>query len=312
MRRGIETTTGPLGQGLANSVGLALAERLLAARFGADLVDHRTYVHRRRRLPDGRHRPGGDHAGRPSRARPADRAVRRQRHLDRRPDLALRPPTTTRSASPPPAGTCRRSTATIRRRSPRAIRKARNVTDKPSMIACKTIIGYGAPTKAGTAATPRLAARQGRGRGRAREARLDLRRRSRSPSRSSPPGARSATRGKSPRRKWMKRHAAMAEADRAEFDRRQKGDIPAGRRRGDRAPSRRRWRPRSRRWATRKSSQEVLEVINPVLPETIGGSADLTGSNNTKTEDAQAARRPAIRPAATSTTASASTRWRRR
>ena len=53
-----------------------------------DLVDHYTYVHRRRRLPDGRHQPGGDHARRPSQARQADRAVRRQRHLDRRPDLA--------------------------------------------------------------------------------------------------------------------------------------------------------------------------------------------------------------------------------
>ena len=86
---GIETTTGPLGQGLGNSVGFALAERLLAERFGRDVVDHYTYVICRRRLPDGRRRPGGDHPGRPSRARPPDRAVRRQRHLDRRTDLAL-------------------------------------------------------------------------------------------------------------------------------------------------------------------------------------------------------------------------------
>ena len=52
---GIETTTGPLGQGLGNSVGMAVAEAKLAAEFGSDLVDHYTWVHRRRRLPDGRH-----------------------------------------------------------------------------------------------------------------------------------------------------------------------------------------------------------------------------------------------------------------
>src|SRR5262249_14426860 len=90
-------------------------------------------------------------------------------------------------------------------------------------------------------------------------------------------------RGKSARRKWVKRHAAMPEADRAEFDRRQSGDIPASidgvinafkAKMATDKPS----------WATRKSSQEVLEVINPALPDMVGGSADLTGSNNTKTK----------------------------
>ena len=85
---GIETTTGPLGQGLGNSVGFALAERLMAERFGRDIVDHYTYVI----AGDGCLMEGiGQEAitlGGPSRARPADRAVRRQQHLDRRPDLA--------------------------------------------------------------------------------------------------------------------------------------------------------------------------------------------------------------------------------
>jgi transketolase len=89
-------------------------------------------------------------------------------------------------------------------------------------------------------------------------------------------------RGKSARRKWVKRHGAMAEPDRAEFDRRIKGDIPAAV--GEAITAfKARIAAEKPSWATRKSSQETLEVINPVLPDTVGGSADLTGSNNTKT-----------------------------
>ena len=91
---GIETTTGPLGQGIANAVGMALAERLLNARHGVDIVDHHTYVHRRRRLPDGRHQPRGDLARRASEARQAHRAfgtTTRSRSTARR---ACRCPTT--------------------------------------------------------------------------------------------------------------------------------------------------------------------------------------------------------------------------
>ena len=85
----------------------------------------------------------------------------------------------------------------------------------------------------------------------------------------------------------MKRHAAMAEPDRAEFDRRIKGDIPAAV--GEAIDAfKAKVAAEKPSWATRKSSQEVLEVINPVLPDTVGGSADLTGSNNTKTASLKA------------------------
>ena len=161
------------------------------------------------------------------------------------------------------------------------LRKAQKVKDKPSMIACKTVIGFGAPTKAGTAASHGAALGEKEIEG----ARQNL-------GWPYPPfeipepvftaWRKAGARGKSQRRKWTKRHAAMAAADRAEFDRRMAGDIPAE---IDQAivAFKKKLAADKPAWATRKSSQEVLEVINPLLPDTVGGSADLTGSNNTKT-----------------------------
>ncbi|MGY4498497.1 transketolase [Bradyrhizobium sp. GM24.11] len=88
--KGIETTTGPLGQGISTAVGMALAEKMLAAEFGKKIVDHHTYV----LASDGDLMEGvsqeANRDGRPLEARQADRALRRQRYLDRRPDLDRR------------------------------------------------------------------------------------------------------------------------------------------------------------------------------------------------------------------------------
>jgi len=278
---GIETTTGPLGQGLGNSVGFAVAERLLESRFGKDVVDHFTYVI----AGDGCLMEGV-----------GQESITLAGHLGLGKLILL---FDNNSISIDGATSLSTSDDHMKRfiaagwhvqavdgfdqdAVARAIRKAQKVTNKPSMIACKTIIGYGAPTKAGT--------KDAHGSPLGKEEIAGARQNLGWPY---PPfeipepiftaWRKVGNKGKSARRKWVKRHAAMPEADRVEFDRRMKGDIPAvvddtikafKAKMATDKPS----------WATRKSSQEVLEVINPVLPDTLGGSADLTGSNNTKTK----------------------------
>ena len=277
---GIETTTGPLGQGLGNSVGFAIAECLLAERFGRDLVDHFTYVIAGDGcLMEGVGQEAITLAGHLGLGRLIVLFDDNGISIDGATSLSTSEDHKKRFAA---AGwhvlavDGHDADAVTR-----AIRKARNVTDKPSLIACKTVIGYGAPTKAGTAATHGsplgndeiAGARQKLGWS---HAPFDI------PEAIFSAWRKIGTRGKSARRKWAKRLATVAPEERNEFARRQRGDIPAAV--GEAiAAFKTKAATDKPAWATRKSSQEVLEVINPVLPDTIGGSADLTGSNNTKT-----------------------------
>jgi transketolase len=291
---GIETTTGPLGQGIANSVGFALAERHLRARFGADVVDHFTYCI----CGDGCLMEG---IGQEAVTLAGHLGLGRLILLYDNNGISIDGPTTLSTMEDHKkrflaAGWHVQEVDGLDQEAvTRAIRRARNVADKPSMISCKTIIGYGAPTKEGTAATHGSALGEKEVAG-ARE-KLGWT----APAFEIPEPIFTAWRkiggrGKSQRRKWLQRHSAMGEADRAEFDRGQKGDIPPAVDEAVRA-FKQKMESEKPSWATRKSSQEVLEVINPVLPDTIGGSADLTPSNNTRTKtlDIQSAADPAGR-----------------
>ena len=169
------------------------------------------------------------------------------------------------------------------------MREAQAPCDRPTLICCKTVIGKGAPNKAGTHDVHGAAlGRRGSGRD-ARGARLDARRRSRFPRTFAPPGMR-ARRAPPPRPTGSARFAAYARRypDRGGRIRAGACDgAAAGRLRAQRvaALTRPTRRPTARDVATRKASQMAIEALAPLLPELFGGSADLTGSNLTNWKD---------------------------
>ncbi len=272
-----ETTTGPLGQGLANAVGLALAERLLAARYGNDAVDHHTYVI----AGDGCLMEGISHE-----------AISLAGHLklnklivlwddnrisiDGPTDLTVSDDQRKRfeaSGWATDAVDGHDATAIAA-----AIAKAQK-SDKPVMIACRTVIGYGAPKLAGTSKThgSPLGAEEIAG-ARAKlgwsHAPFEV------PDDVLSTWRQAGARGASVRKAWEGRIAKLP--NKAEFDRVQSGKLPAGWHDAVNA-LKKKTSAETPKVATRVSSQTVLETLTPLIPEMIGGSADLTGSNNTKT-----------------------------
>ena len=273
---GIETTTGPLGQGLGNSVGMALAERILEARFGTDLVDHYTYVI----AGDGCLMEGISHE-----------AISLAGHLGLGRLIVLFDDNsisidgaTGLSVSDDQPARFRAShwhVQSVDGHDPDAVAKAieaAKAASEPSLIACKTIIGKGAPTKAGTASThgSPLGAKEIEG------ARAQL-------GWTSPPFVvpepivaewrRFGARGAKDFQAWSKRHAA-ANAQ-GEFDRVVSGELPE-KLAGTIQAFKRDASEKAQSLATRQSSGNTLDALAPVMAELIGGSADLTGSNNTK------------------------------
>jgi transketolase len=276
---GVETTTGPLGQGLATAVGMAIAERHLNAEFGDDLVDHRTYV----LAGDGDLMEGVSHeaiglAGHLKLSRLIVLYDDNSISIDGALDLAESGDALMRFEA---AGW---NAVRIDGHDPEAIAaaiEAAQESDRPSLIACRTIIGYGAPKKQGTAAThgSPLGADEVAG---ARKA-LDWP----YPPFEVPSPIRDAwriagLRSGQARRAWEKRLAAVDRERRGEFERRMRGELPVELATAIRE-IKERFAAERPDHASRKASELVLGAINPVVPDTVGGSADLTGSNNTLT-----------------------------
>jgi transketolase len=276
---GIETTTGPLGQGLATAVGMAIAEQHLAAQFGRELVDHRTYVI----AGDGCLMEGISHeaislAGHLRLSKLIVLFDDNHISIDGPTSLAVSDDQIARFRA------CGWVAEAVDGHDPDAVAAAlerAQGSDRPSLIACRTVIGYGAPKKAGTAAThgAPLGAEEVAG---AREELAWPYEPFVVPQEILAAWRAIGQRGKSEYQAWKKRHDGHG--DRIEFDRRTAGDLPAGLAAAV-AAVKQAASKEAAKLATRQSSQKVLEALVPVVPELLGGSADLTGSNNTKIKD---------------------------
>ena len=289
---GIETTTGPLGQGLANAVGMALGERLVNARLGDAIVDHFTYVI----VGDGCLMEGI-----------SQEAISLAGHLKLNKlivlfddnQISIDGPTSL-AVSDDQARRFEASGWAARRidgHDPTAIASAiewARRSDRPTLIACKTVIGYGAPTKQGTASThgEPLGDKEIEG---AREklgwphAAFEVP--AAVASRPGGPPARAAGRSARPGssgRPSSPRPSARCSPIRIDASAQQAMAKALGALKAE-------WVAAPPRLATRQSSQKVLETLVPALPVLIGGSADLTGSNGTRTKQHVPGRRSDFR-----------------
>ncbi|MFV3075705.1 transketolase [Niveispirillum fermenti] len=276
MARGIEMTTGPLGQGISTAVGFAMAERILNARFGDDLVDHNTYVI----ASDGDLQEGISHeacslAGHLGLSKLIVLWDDNKISIDGSTDLSFTEDVQARFRA------YNWDVSAVDGHDPVAVAKAieaARTTDKPSLIACRTTIGYGAPTKANTAGShgSPLGAAEIEGTRKALNWPY--------PAFEVPDAILNAWRAYGDRGHptvdaWVKRLARSE--NRLAFKAAIAGDLSAEARAALHAHKKAvsETRPKI---ATRQSSGNTLDVIVPLVPEMMGGSADLTGSNNTR------------------------------
>jgi transketolase len=279
---GVETTTGPLGQGLATAVGMALAERILNARFSDTLVDHKTYV----LASDGDLMEGVSHE-----------AISLAGHLKLSKLIVLFDDNKISIDGP----TSLAESSDMRKRFEAAgwmtdacdghdaadvarALAAAQTSDRPVMIACRTTIGFGAPTRAGTSKAhgEALGAEEVAG------ARKNL-------NWSYDPFVipndimdnwrEIGARGKSAHAAWTERKRTHASS--TEFNTALSGDVPTSLKAAI-IEFKKKISAEKPAVATRKASEMALEVVNAQIRETIGGSADLTGSNNTRTKGMEA------------------------
>jgi len=282
---GIETTTGPLGQGLANSVGMAIAERHLAAVFGRDVVDHKTYV----LASDGDLMEGI-----------SQEAIALAGHLKLNKLIVL---FDDNGISIDGALSLSDSVDQVKRfeaagwtaarvdgHDPAAIAAAleqAQSADRPVLIAAKTTIGFGAPTKAGKSSAhgSPLGADEIAGARKAlgwTHAPFEI------PADILSSWRAAGQRSKTAHADWNKQLAALDAAQRAEFERRMRGELPKQAFSHAVRAVKESLAASPKEIATRTACEFALESLIPALPEMIGGSADLTGSNNTRTKSMKA------------------------
>ena len=275
---GIETTTGPLGQGLANAVGMALSEQLLAARVGADLIDYHTYVIAGDGcLMEGISQEAISLAGHLKLGKLIVLWDDNSISIDGATSLSVSDNELKRfeASGWNTARVDGHDTVAVAA----AIDKAKNDSSRPWLIACKTTIGFGAPTKAGKASAhgEPLGTEEIKG---ARE-KLGWP----YPPFEIPDHILSAwrqvgARGAKANADWMKRAAAASPEAKALINGRDTSSAVAA----AIADAKSAFVSDTAKRATRVWSQMTLERLVPALPELIGGSADLTGSNGTKTK----------------------------
>jgi len=279
---GIELTTGPLGQGIAESVGMALGERIMNGQFGDGLVNHFTYVFMGDGcLMEGISQEAISLAGHLKLGRLIAFWDNNSISIDGATSLAVSDNEVDRFRA---SGwhvleIDGHDTDAIRD----AIVTARSVTDRPTMIACRTIIGFGFPTKAGT-----------------QKAHSDA------PGEEEIAGAREilgwhhppfvipddllgewraiGAKGGKARADWAERVKQAPDGPRQEFERRNDGKLPADWKQAI-AAVRAGFIESGKELATRQASGAVLDHLFDAIPEMLGGSADLTPSNNTKAEN---------------------------
>ncbi len=276
---GIETTTGPLGQGIATAVGMALAERRMAAEFGGDIVDHHTYV----LASDGDLMEGI-----------SQEAIAFAGHLKLNKLIVL---FDDNGISIDGAISLSDSVDQVKRfesagwaaervdgHDQKAIADAltrAQKSDRPTMIACKTTIGFGAPNKAGSEKSHGSPLGADEIAGARKNLKWD------SPPFEVPQDILDAwraagSRGKDAHAAWIKTIGTKDAGVRSEFDRRMKGQLPAKALSDAVAAMKASLAASPKDIATRTASEHALEILCAAVPEMIGGSADLTGSNNTR------------------------------
>jgi transketolase len=276
---GIETTTGPLGQGLGNAVGMALAERILNARFRDDLIHHKTYV----MASDGDLMEGISHE-----------SISLAGHLKLSNLIVLFDDNNITIDG----STALSDSTDVRKRFEaagwitdscdghdaadihRALSAAQNA-DAPVLIACRTIIGFGFPNRAGTQKAHSDAPGDEEIAGARKALNWDA------PPFVVPDDILSAwreigARGKPVREAWAARKADAAGTGK-QLDEAMAGMIPASLD-GEIEKLKAKFSDEKPNTGTRRSSEKVLDIINTAMKSTVGGSADLTPSNNTKSK----------------------------